>query len=361
MIKQTNFTIRKFDPSDIDGIIALLNHVFKPKFTRDWWKWKYELNPNGFWGQDGDIWVAESNDRIIGHYAVLPEKIKYYSKVVDMAQSVDTAVHPDYRGLGIFSMLARKVYSDAKSRYSFLLGFPSEMAHGGFLKLGWKDLSSLQEHTKILNYNALIGRKFKNPLYAMSGKIFLKTYCRLTEISKTFSPRIIRGNEAEIDKVESFPAEIGAFWDQNREYYSVVLERTSLFLNWRFSKIFGEYQIFIGRSKKNKKILGYIVLRKAANTLDVIDLISLPNEDKALLQLIDVAIETGTNAGVDSLRCLFPKWHKTTAILAKKGFISPKPLRFRGKYIPQFIYYNLTGKDSPVNEWFYTYADTDYV
>jgi hypothetical protein len=264
--------------------------------------------------------------------------------------------------MGIFSTLAKKVYSHARERYLFLFGFPSEMAHGGFLNLGWKDQSSIPEHNKILNYDAFIERKFSNHLYAKYGKLLLKTYNHLAHISKTFSLKEIRGNSVEIQEVESFPDDISPFWERVRANYRIILERTGIFLNWRFSKHFGPYQIFIGRSVKEKTIIGYVVLRKTTNTLDIIDLITLPNEDRAMLQLIDTAINSGKIAGADSIRCWFPKWHKSVATLAKKGFISPKPLGLKKKYVPQLIYYNLSGSKNVlnINEWYYTYADTDY-
>ena len=360
MTQKKNFVLRKFDPADIDGIIGLLNQVFKPVFTMDWWKMKYELNPNGFFGKDGDIWVAESENKIVGHYAVIPEKIKFYEKVVDVAQSVDTATHPDYRGMGMFSALAKKVYSEAMNRYVFLFGFPSEMAHGGFLKLGWKDLSSVPEHTKILNYAAFTERKFKTPLYAQSGKLLLKAYSNLNHIPKILNTA--KGANNEIQEVERFPDEIDTFWKRVRTNYPIIMERTSQFLNWKFSKQFGNYQVFLARSVKEKAIIGYIVLKKTSHTIDIIDLITLPNEEKAMLQLIDVAISNGKIGGADSIRCWFPKWDKSVSTLKSKGFISPRPLSLRNKYTPQLILYNFTpnGPVPNIKEWYYTYADTDY-
>jgi len=52
----------------------------------------------------------------VGHFAIIPERIYFNSKAATIAQSVDTAMHPEYRKMGIFSTLAKKVYQD-----SFLL------------------------------------------------------------------------------------------------------------------------------------------------------------------------------------------------------------------------------------------------
>ena len=361
MSNSQNFSIRKFKNEDVDEILNLLNNVFKQKFTRDWWKWKYELNPSGFRGQDGDIWVAESEHKIVGHYALIPEKIKFYSRVIDIAQSVDTATHPDFRGKGVFTALAKKVYSAAKNRYPFLIGFPSAMAYRGFLNMGWKDLSPVPEHTKILDYNSFSNRKFSNPIYSQSAKTLLKTCYHLTQLPKSLKFSSIKGTNVEIEQIKKFSSEFDPFWDKSRMKYNIVMERTSAFLNWRFSKQFGSYQFFIARSTKENEILGYVVIKNSINSLDIIDLIALQDQDKAILELIDTAVRTCKDLGLDSIRCWFPKWHKSSNLLVNKGFISLKNLTFR-KNVPKVIFYSFA-QDIEIpksNDWFFTYADTDY-
>ena len=145
---------RQFSFGDIDNIVKLLNLVFKPDlpFTEEWWKWKYQSNPAGFYGEQGDIWVATHNDKVVGFYAIIPVKVKIFDKTVIAGQSVDTAVHPNYRRMGIFSTLARKVYSSSVSRYAFLFGYPAEMSFKGFISLGWQQFK-INELIKFMNYD----------------------------------------------------------------------------------------------------------------------------------------------------------------------------------------------------------------
>jgi hypothetical protein len=77
--EKSNVEIRQFDSSDIDSIVSLLNDEYTADFTRDWWKWKYEQNPSGFNGSEGDIYVAESEGKIVAHYAILPAKFRFHS------------------------------------------------------------------------------------------------------------------------------------------------------------------------------------------------------------------------------------------------------------------------------------------
>jgi len=363
--EKSDVSIRKFDFSDVDGIVELLNtsgFETQSRFTSEWWKWKYELNPNGFWGEKGDIWVAEKDDKIVGHYAIIPEKVKIHSKVVSAAQSVDTATHPDYRRQRIFTTLAKKVYSDARDRYHFIFGFPSEMAYKGFIRLGWKNGFFPSEYVKILNYDQLSKRKFANDLVRWFGRSLLKISSNLNRASKALFIRNIKGNATEIHRLENFSEETDILWERARRNFRVVLERTSSFLNWRFSRHFGCYEFFAGRSVRENEPIGYMVIRKRENTLDIVDLMTLPDEQRAMLQLIDEAVKIGKDEGIDYARCWFPKWHKNAALLMKMGFIRTNQISrlIRARTTP-LIVYDLTPIEAlETSEWFYTLADADY-
>lgn len=192
MDKSKRVSIRRFEMSDVNSVVRLLELVFSRPFSLEWWNWKYRLNPAGFYGEDGDIWVAESNGEIVGHYAVIPEKIKFGSETIMVAQSVDTATHPDFRGMGLFPTLANKVYSECQKRYRFIYGFPSEMAFKGFLKLGWKDFR-IVEFVKFLNYDRPLRNFSGKPLIVWAGKLSLKTL----RILKFLSPSVLLKNILE--------------------------------------------------------------------------------------------------------------------------------------------------------------------
>jgi len=361
MENKNNIIIRKFKYTDIDDVLQLLSIVMNHNFTREWWKWKYELNPNGFFGEDGDIWIAKIDNKIIGHYAVIPETIKINSKIIKIAQSVDTATHPNYRKLGIFTTLANKVYSDVKNRYQFIYGFPSEMAYKSFIRVGWKDFI-IPQYIKIINYDELIGGKFKSKFFSWTGKIFIKIINILSYLSTIFSFIEIKGNDLILQEIDAFPVEINDFYIKVKENYKIILERTDTFLNWRFAKQFGYYRIFLARSIPENNIIGYMVLIIRENILSIIDLVTLPNEDKAMIKLVDISIKIAKENKAYCVHCWFPNIQKNIALLKRLSFISLNKIYKISKiYSTRLILYNLTdsGVLPDISEWFYTLADTD--
>jgi len=174
-MNERRFSTRRFRMSDVDGVVELFKLVFKGNFSREWWNWKYRANPAGFWGEEGDIWVAESGNKIVGHWAVIPEKIKIGSQTVTAAQPVDAATHPGYRKRGIYRTLVEELFSDIQCRYDFVFSFPVEVLAKSHIRHGWR-VSRLGEFLMFLNYDRPLRRFSNNVFLIWSGKVGLKAF-----------------------------------------------------------------------------------------------------------------------------------------------------------------------------------------
>lgn len=362
-----SFSIRRFEMSDAQNAVELLQIVFKHPFSLDWWNWKFKMNPAGFWGEKGDIWVAESNCRLIGYYAIMPEKLKLGSETITVAQSVDTATHPEFRGIGVFPTLAQKVYAESQDRYCFIYGYPSEMAFKGFSRLGWRDFG-IVEYLRFLNYDRPLREFSKSRLAIWFAKAFLKAFGGLKSLSVSVRPSKYESSESKIEEVEQFPNDIDDFWQAARADKEIAIERTKAFLNWRFSKHFGDYKIYIARSTRDRKVTGYLVLRKTEigkikNVLDIVDILVLDGEEKLISSFIEIAVRTAEQDKLDLIHCRVPSWHTYAKMLSEKKFVSLNRIfKWVGIYQPRFILYQYSSeKPLPeIEQRFYSLADTDY-
>lgn len=297
--------------SDINGVVKLFEQVFEGSFSGEWWKWKYVSNPAGFRGKEGDIWVAEASDgEIVGHWAVIPEKMKLGPKKVIVAQAVDAATHPDYRGQGIFKSLVRNVCSDAKNRYSFVFGFPNEL-YRGYEKLGWRSFRMV-DFLNFINYDRPLKSYFENTLTVWCAKVALKMLRARNHLSLSFHFGKSNGSDVEIEEIKKFSKEIDDFWKLARLEHDIVLERGSSFLNWRFSEHLGNYRKFIARSTETGRITGYIVVKETnirgiQGILDIVDLHALHDEKKSLITLIKFVIDMAEKGEIDIFHCRIPE------------------------------------------------------
>jgi GNAT superfamily N-acetyltransferase len=364
---ERKYSTRRFSLSDVSGVLELLNLTFKPTqpFTEEWWTWKYQKNPSGFWGEKGDIWVAENGDKIVGVCAIIPYNFKIGYETVVAGQVIDTAVHPEYQRIGIFSALARKVYDDVRGRYSFLFGYPNDTIYPGWLKLGWTGYP-VDELLKFNNYVRPLKSVISNPLSALIGLVFLKTLNVAKRVSSVRNPHhTLEGDDVVMERINEFGDEFNAFWKTKRNDEAVIVERTVPYLNWRFASPFGDYQIWVGRSKRDRRVLGYSVFRrtqhgKIKNILSIVDLCALSKEEKFVEAAIDLSLK---EANVDLIRIRVPVRRTYAKALSRKGFIEvSKYLKRAGEYQPQLVVcdFEKSNKVPRINEWSYSLADTDY-
>lgn len=130
--------IRKGTDSDLEEIISLLKVSLGedriPK-SEALWNWKHQQNPFG----TSPVWVAESAGKIIGVRAFLKWEYIHESKILLAQRAVDTAVHPDFQGKGIFSQLTRKLLEKSRLEGTDLIfNTPNRKSTPGYLKLGWE-------------------------------------------------------------------------------------------------------------------------------------------------------------------------------------------------------------------------------
>ncbi len=148
-----NYTYKKAEVSNnnVQAYSNLLSAVFTgtDKFTNDFISWQYVNNPLGtVIGFD-----AFENDTLVAHYATLPVSYFINGEPTLGLLSLNTAVHPDHRGKGLFTKLAKKTYEEAKNLgYKFVIGVANENSTHGFLeKLDFYLVAPLQTKVGLRN------------------------------------------------------------------------------------------------------------------------------------------------------------------------------------------------------------------
>lgn len=118
-----------------EEIAQLFLDSFGKPLSGDEWRWFYIDNPVGH----PYVSLFYENGKLLGHYAVLPTILSFRGESFVAYRSMTTMVHPDGRGKGLFTELAKRVYSMlGADRASMVYGFPNANSAPGFIKnLGW--------------------------------------------------------------------------------------------------------------------------------------------------------------------------------------------------------------------------------
>ena len=136
-------TIRRPTAADESDVLELLDATLgggpvgrrPPEFFR----WKHRLNPFG----PSLMLIAEDNGRLVGLRAFLRWRFEAAERVVQAVRAVDTATHPDYQGMGVFSRLTRSALDILREEADLVFNTPNDASRPGYLKLGWRDVGRM--------------------------------------------------------------------------------------------------------------------------------------------------------------------------------------------------------------------------
>ncbi|WP_425638313.1 N-acetyltransferase family protein [Algoriphagus yeomjeoni] len=190
--------IRKATPGDLPEIVNLLRaslgESLIPK-SEALWNWKHVENPFG----KSPVLVAEEAGLICGVRVFLRWEFRQGGRIIKACRAVDTAIHPDYQGKGLFKNLTLSLIEEIKSEgVELIYNTPNTQSMPGYLKMGWEKWGKLPLK---MHFNLSVGK----------GK-------SLSQVSNWESIRHL------IQELEKTPKEIG----------SISTNLVAGYIHWRY-------------------------------------------------------------------------------------------------------------------------------
>jgi len=310
--------LRAASEADAEGIRQLIAATFPDNIKSDArvLTWQYWRNPFG----PAISWVYDHDGRIIAHHSVIP-----YPAMLDghrglIGKSTDLAIHPDYRGRGLFPSLAIALSRDAgRAGMPATMAYPNENSIRGVIKAGWQEIGVLRTHLLPLDPGWVTDR-LRVPLVVASGAL---------KLSRRSRPRLaICANE-----VDSPPADADSLWRVvgARVRYGVI--RDQAWLTWRYVQrpIPGAYRYY--EARHGGELLGLAVTttrrQHGAEVTFLLELLAVTAEaGRALVNLMagtagTAALVLATLTGTATSRLA-----RHSGLWLLPGALEPKPLPF---------------------------------
>ena len=322
---------RSYWPRDEEKIVELLETVFGdwPGFCLncsplEHWRWKYLDNPVG----QSQIAVCLKNDEMIGCAHLIPLRLKIEDAVYPSCYGTDVAVHPDYRGLGIYNRL-NSLRHDLATKAGYLHSFhptrnPILLRHH---RKYWQTFPhDILNFVKIYDIDRqLEAMPMKNRWMMKFG--FLGAHY-LNKLRNSLSKYKFEEYQGKIITTSAFNDKINDFWEATSSQYDFIFERRLRNLNWRYSDSrAGKFIVLQAMGEDN--IQGYAVLsinRKIENypVGFIMDLISLPNRRDVVRALLLNALEEFEKHGVNLVNCLIVNNSQYEDVLKKSEFLNSR-------------------------------------
>ena len=143
-------TTRQFVDGDLDAVMELLSVSMGAgpagDRTREFFRWKHLDNPFG----PSLMLLAEHDGMVVGLRAFMRWSWNGPDGAIGAARAVDTATHPSYRRLGIFSRLTGSAVELLRNEgTSLIFNTPNEKSLPGYLKMGWVKVGRVPVHLRV--------------------------------------------------------------------------------------------------------------------------------------------------------------------------------------------------------------------
>lgn len=220
-------TFKFYDIEDIEQILSLYGIVWpERKIGSKFWIWKFEDVPFA----KSIIALAEEKGEVIGQEAIIPTPIKIDNYRYLAGQSVDSMVHPEYRGKGVFNKLVGKTIAEGRKKgYKLFYGFPNKNSLKTYQKNGWVEKARLVRYVKVIDWAKVIrSRRLINFFFWLSPFIHLINSFNFSKVKTR--PEIKVVNEKYL------PPFYESIWSEylSKQEDLIAIDRNYSYLSWRY-------------------------------------------------------------------------------------------------------------------------------
>jgi len=357
------WTTREYQPGDEFGIVELWNAVFPQgevgRGSLRYWHWQYRDCPAG----QGRIRLAVKEDRIVGHYAVVPMFLQYRGEILLATLALDTMTHPDYRHQGVFVTLARDLYADlARDRIGITYAFPNENSfHGAVNGLEFTHICSPPMYVRPLRLTSIVEEFLGHRLVASVAK----PSSALVGTTAFPGSAVAERHWQHLHWLSQFDDRISSLWrfTSREERFSVF--RSSSYLDWRyFRNPVRDYHALVFEEDGEFVAVAFLrcIEQYSLNFGIISELMARPNREDALEAVLLASLTFFSDRGMDLAACLCFGDDRVAALLKRKRFLLA-PERFSFKEWRFCVRRNSDSISADIlhdsDNWYLTLGDND--
>ncbi len=228
--------LARYQPGDETAILELFQTVFGKSRSLEHWRWQFRDNPYG--GPFVSLARRVRDGAVVGSYSVMPIQLNLVGRPVLACQSVDTAVHPDFRGQRIFEKTATDCYEwCAGSGLQAVVGFPNANSYPGFVRgLEWKRIVFPTQSMLRLSLALGLRRVLGVPALASLADLPYRLTVGTRLGARHALARRLAGPGVRFAGTDTVPAAYEAFWNAWRSQEYLSLWKDSKYLAWRYDR-----------------------------------------------------------------------------------------------------------------------------
>ena len=306
------------DPTQLDAFLRRMYPPLKSEFLRKHGEWLHRSNANRL--------IALVDGQVAGYCAVIPTQVWVEGRVQSALWWVDLIVAPEFRGLGVQTMIDERV----RGMSDLLLGFPNELAGIIHRKHGW----GVREDGRTLLLSLRPSQvKMVHNAEGRRGLILRLGAWGLAPLAALWRMRLRAVRPQQVWKMDSPDAEtLSGVFLRSRSNDLNTTHRDANYLDWRYnhSPCAGEYRYFLAGARENPThylIARHLTQPNGLRYTRILDLFGNLEDATAIYNLLALAVQDALANGSGQLT--LASSHPALLRAAKRlGFIFSTPFGF---------------------------------
>jgi hypothetical protein len=292
----SEFTVRFYQEGDDASLVRLLQAVYErwpahegAAAPIEHLRWKLRSHP------DAMRWhvVAEAGGELVGSRLFWVQRLRVGERQLLARQGIDISVHPRYQGRGVMTAMRNFVREESARAFDVELHLGSTRSHPALLRLRSHEAVPPPLGNKVAVFRARLGRSGGDE----------------PPVSERFCC---------VREVPAFDDRVDAFGEEACRQFEVAFVRDRAYLNWRYADAPGRpYRLRL--AEEGGCLLGYAVLRIAAERAYIADLLALPERIDVAEALVADAIAQARRASAERIECWLPSRHPYRPVLEQLG------------------------------------------
>lgn len=303
--------IRPGMDEDKEGILALVAQVFgkeQAERAAKRWHWQWHADPRlespGYRGV-----VAVWQDQVIANLACIPAGLYIEGEPVEAYWCVDVLTHwgltrqalreykrnRDAAGADLSRGIAAALLDHPSAGPIQLAKHIADPMKTIALRIGFKELPHSGNFSRRLS--------FRQSLRASVGALPGTLIAAVADLAVARIPRA----KLAVERFDGpFGAQFDQFWSRIKGSYTAIALRDAATLNWRYHA-HPDTRYIILVVPDNSEIRGYLVLstfpRGPRLRADIVDLVTMPDDGRAIDDLVTTALRVARAEGADRIGC----------------------------------------------------------
>jgi hypothetical protein len=310
---ESPYRVRAADIESDQGNILHLCRTSALNGSPEKYRWNREGNPFG------PTWCAlaieSSSEQVVGTTALFPRRLLVDGTSLRAAVAGDFAVEPKHRTLYPAMVLQKAALAACQAGvFDVLYGFPNNAARPVQFRAGYRSVGQVTAGVRLLRTRAALAKR---------GQAFWSWGADIFDSILTLMSRESRVNLSTSYRYASLPrfdARFDRFWAHALAEHRIIVERDSLYANWRFIECpIRRYSLFTAVHNTTGEIGGYVVWSSSQDgKIRISDLMA---DDHAFDGLLTAFIRQQRDQNADCITIAYLGNTKLVRNLRRFGFM----------------------------------------